>query len=90
MNVFGKILTRLAVCAFFAAPMWVVWITASRSLALFGFVAAVTVYVTIQACTHFSHPLHGALTVVVLALLYAFLAPAMAGGRHQGPTSPRA
>jgi hypothetical protein len=55
---------------------------------VFGLIAAIALYLIIQAFSGFSHPLHGAVTVVVLALVYALFVPAM-GVRHRHAASSR-
>ncbi len=69
--------------------MWYLWMTGSRFGAIIGFIAALTLYLGIQALTEFRHPLHGALLVVVLALAYILLAPASGTIRKRHAMSAR-
>ncbi len=89
MKALKNIATRVGVCSFFVAPMWYLWMTGSRFGAIIGLVAALVLYLGIQALTEFRHPLHGALLVVVLALAYLLLAPASGTIRKRHAMSDR-
>jgi len=84
------ILTRFGVCLLFAAPMVLPWTVGLRKTAILGLGLAITTYLVLQGFTGFRHPLHGALLVTILALIYAFLVPAFGGARRLVGASQRA
>ena len=70
----------------FAPPMYMLWYYHRFEAAIVGYILAVSLYLVIQGFTHFRHPLHGALVVVILSLVYAFLFSALGRTSQRGTT----
>lgn len=80
-----QIFARIGICVALAIPMYFVERGGGRQwLGVGGYIALVTLYLLIQAFTHFQHPLHGAVVVFLLALFYALAVPGWVHARVAG------